>query len=79
MTLRWVAIASGQGGQRLDHARQVAASPHAGAWRRAVDEHEPDATTIARNRVAQPTLVAWQLDAYAAVATRLPPPVLVAG
>jgi len=79
MTVRWVAIASGQGGQRLEHASAVARSTHADAWRRAVGEWVPDALTIARNDIAQPTLVAWQLDACAAVAARLPPPVLVAG
>lgn len=79
MTVRWVAIASGQGGQRVEHARHVAASAQGDAWRHAVGERDPDAGTIADNRVAQPTLVAWQLDAHAAVATRLPPPVLVAG
>jgi [acyl-carrier-protein] S-malonyltransferase len=79
MTVRWVAIASGQGGQRFAHVGRVESSPLRGAWRRAIGERNVDAASIADNRIAQPTLVAWQLDAYAEVAARLPPPVLVAG
>jgi [acyl-carrier-protein] S-malonyltransferase len=79
MTVRWVAIASGQGGQRLEHIERVASSKFRDAWRRAIDERDVNETSVAENRVAQPSLVAWQLDAYADVAPRLPPPVLVAG
>lgn len=79
MTVRWVAIASGQGGQRVAHAQRVAASPLRDAWLRAIGGREPDDATLAVNRIAQPTLVAWQLDAWAGVAPRLPPPALVAG
>lgn len=79
MSVRWVAIASGQGGQRLQHVERVASSPFRDAWRRAIGECQVDEAAVADNRIAQPTLVAWQLDAYAAVAASLPPPVLVAG
>ena len=79
MTVRWVAIASGQGGQRLEHLERVATSTLKDAWRRAIGENEVDETAIADNRIAQPTLVAWQLDAYASGAPSLPPPVLIAG
>ena len=79
MTVRWVAIASGQGGQRLAHAQSVAASPLRDAWLHAIGGREPDEATLSVNRIAQPTLVAWQLHAWAGVAPLLPSPVLVAG
>ena len=87
MTVRWVAIASGQGGQRPEHAQRAAASALGDAWRRAVggavggeEGAEMESIhAIAANRVAQPTIAAWQLDAWSSLATRLPPPVLVAG
>lgn len=79
MSVRWVAIASGQGGQRLQHARQAASSRYRDSWQRAIGQREIDDYAIADNRIAQPTLVAWQLDAHAAVAAHLPQPVLVAG
>ncbi|MFO1303428.1 MAG: acyltransferase domain-containing protein [Burkholderiales bacterium] len=78
MTVRWVAIASGQGGQRLEHMQRVAASPLRTAWRSAVGDDVPG-ETIAANRIAQPTIVAWQLDAWSSLAPRLPAPVLLAG
>ena len=34
---------------------------------------------LTRNRVAQPTLCAWQLGAWRLLADALPPPVLIAG
>ena len=79
MTVRWVAIASGQGGQRLEHVERLAASSFQDAWRRAIGERELNEAAVSENRIAQPSLVAWQLDAYAAVAPKLPQPVLVAG
>lgn len=79
MTVRWVAIASGQGGQRSEHAQHVASSPLGEAWRLAVAGTGQDAATVAANRIAQPTVVAWQLDAWARIEPHLPPPVLVAG
>ena len=79
MTVRWVAIASGQGGQRQDHLRRLEASLLRDAWQRAMGGRRADAGALADNRIAQPTLVAWQLDAYGEVAARLPPPVLMAG
>jgi [acyl-carrier-protein] S-malonyltransferase len=79
MTVRWIAIASGQGGQRLEHVEHAAASRFRDAWSRAVAKRDVTEAAISENRLAQPSLVAWQLDAYAAVAPRLPPPVLVAG
>ncbi len=79
MTVRWVAIASGQGGQGPEHARHVDVSPLAAAWRHAIGEAMPDDSAMAGNRIAQPTIAAWQLHAFASVASRLPPPVLAAG
>jgi [acyl-carrier-protein] S-malonyltransferase len=79
MTVRWVAIASGQGAQRHEHLGRLDRSPLRDAWQRALGGRSADAGSLADNRVAQPTLVAWQLTAYGQVAPRLPPPVLVAG
>ena len=79
MTVRWVAIASGQGGQRLTHVERVAASSLREAWRRAVGDRDVTESDLAVNQFAQPSLVAWQCEAYALVASALPPPVLVAG
>jgi [acyl-carrier-protein] S-malonyltransferase len=79
MTVRWVAIASGQGGQRREHVEHAARSSLATAWRRAAGDRAQDEAAAADNRVVQPSIVAWQLDTYAAVAAALPPPVLVAG
>jgi len=79
VTVRWVAIASGQGGQRLPHIQHAARSTLAAAWRSAVGERDVDAESVAENRIAQPSLVAWQLDAYHSVAAHLPRPALVAG
>jgi [acyl-carrier-protein] S-malonyltransferase len=79
MTVRWVAMASGQGGQRREHLGRLDDSLLRDAWRRALGGCSADASSLAGNRVAQPTLVAWQLTAYGHVASQLPPPVLVAG
>lgn len=79
MSVRWIAIASGQGGQRIAHAGRVEGSPLHDAWRRALENRVVDDASLADNGIAQPTIVAWQLAAYAEVAARLPPPVLVAG
>jgi [acyl-carrier-protein] S-malonyltransferase len=79
VTVRWIAIASGQGGQRFEHVARVASSALRDAWRRAIGDGDVDDASLSENRIAQPTLVAWQLDAYASVAPQLPPPMLVAG
>ena len=84
--LRWVALFSGQGGQRAEHVSQMAStmSPElrdarqhalasAGAHVDALDD-----AALARNRVAQPSLVAYELAAFELVAANTPP-VLVAG
>ena len=84
--LRWVALFSGQGGQRAAHVADMSATLPAdlrAAWQRALGsagasiDHLDDAT-LARNRVAQPTLVAFELAAFARLAASAPP-VLVAG
>lgn len=85
--LKWVALWSGQGGQRVEHVerlRSVLAPDLREAWERAlVDAGAPagrlDEAAITRNRVAQPTLVAFQLAAWAALGRELPPPAVVAG
>ena len=85
--VKWVALFSGQGNQRAEHVRRLRASLQgelADAWQRALASIDIAAETLddralLRNRVAQPTLVAWQVSAYAAIANALPPPVLVAG
>ncbi|MFO1311280.1 MAG: acyltransferase domain-containing protein [Burkholderiales bacterium] len=79
MTVRWVAVASGQGGQQPGHAQRVATSPLGAAWRRATGSVVPGGADVAANRIAQPTIAAWQLDAFASLAPRVPAPVLVAG
>ena len=84
--LRWVALFSGQGSQRAEPVAQMSATLPADlrdAWQRALADagvsvdHLDDAT-LARNRVAQPTLVALELAAFARIAASAPP-VLVAG
>jgi len=84
--LRWVALFSGQGGQRAEPVAQMSATlpdELRDAWQRALADagvavdHLDDAT-LARNRVAQPTLVALELAAFARIAASAPP-VLVAG
>lgn len=85
--MRWVALFSGQGGQRAVHAHALAqhlADPLRAAWdvalaRAEVTSASLDDAALARNRVAQPTLAAWQVAAWAHVAADLPAPVLVAG
>lgn len=85
--VRWVALFSGQGGQRATHAHAMAQQlppPLLAAWqvalaRAGVTPATLDDGALARNRVAQPTLAAWQVAAWAQVAGDLPPPVLVAG
>lgn len=84
--LRWAALFSGQGGQRTEHAQHLRASlpdDLRAAWlaalaRAGVDADALDDRTLVRNRVAQPTLCAWQVGAWRTLAA-LPPPVLVAG
>jgi [acyl-carrier-protein] S-malonyltransferase len=68
-SLRWVALFSGQGGQRVEHAQRV---------RDMLPVPARDGDVV-RNRVAQPIVVAWQTFAYASVSAQLPPPSLVAG
>lgn len=85
--VRWVALFSGQGGQRIAHAHAMAQhlpAPLRAAWEGALARADAPGTALddaqlARNRVAQPTLAAWQVHAWAQVAAALPPPVLVAG
>lgn len=85
--MRWVALFSGQGGQRPAHAHAMArtlAAPLRLAWEAALARAEAsieglDEAALGRNRVAQPTLAAWQVNAWADLAPQLPPPVLVAG
>ena len=85
--MRWVALFSGQGGQRSEHAHQLRTclpDDLRGAWQRAlasagVSTDALDADTLMRNRVAQPTVVAWQVAAFARLAAVLRSPVLVAG
>jgi [acyl-carrier-protein] S-malonyltransferase len=68
-SVRWVAVFSGQGGQRVEHARSV----------RDMLPMEARDGDVACNRVAQPTVVAWQVSAYMRFASQLPAPALVAG
>jgi [acyl-carrier-protein] S-malonyltransferase len=85
--LKWAAVFSGQGGQRMVHVRRLrSALPDdlRSAWTAAlalagVRSADLDDATLTNNRVAQPTLCAWQVGAWDALATALPPPVLVAG
>lgn len=80
--MRWIALFSGQGGQRIEHARQLPAraSPQLlDAWRDALAGAPVDEDSLTRNRVAQPTLAAWQVASFATIAAELPPPVLIAG
>lgn len=80
--MRWVALFSGQGGQRIEHARQLPAllTPELkAAWRDALAGAQIDEQSLTHNRIAQPTLVAWQVASFAALATTLPSPALVAG
>ncbi|MEO8754161.1 MAG: acyltransferase domain-containing protein [Casimicrobiaceae bacterium] len=85
--MRWVALWSGQGGQRPEHVERMPLLPSdlRAAWEQALadagsaverlgNEHE-----LTRNSVAQPTLCAWQLGAWRALTAALPPPALVAG
>lgn len=84
--VRWVALFSGQGGQRIEHLapmRAMLSDDLQRAWQEAllaagVAPDALDDATLARNRVAQPTLVAYELAAFARVAADLPP-ALVAG
>jgi len=82
--VRWVALFSGQGGQRASHVAPMRAmlSPELHeAWMRALPgivADDLDDEALARNRVAQPTLVAFELAAFARIACDVPP-VLVAG
>ena len=86
--MTWVALFSGQGGQRAEHvARMVAtlAPDLRAAWQQALTkagsaiELVDNDAELTRNRIAQPTLCAWQLGAWRTLAEALPPPVLVAG
>jgi [acyl-carrier-protein] S-malonyltransferase len=85
--VRWVALFSGQGAQRVAHLQRVAyALPPdlREAWSAALadagaDPAHLDDATLTRNRVAQPTLCAWQVAAWRVLAVALPPPVRVAG
>ncbi|MEO8755751.1 MAG: acyltransferase domain-containing protein, partial [Casimicrobiaceae bacterium] len=85
--LRWVALFSGQGGQRTKYAQRLGTSlpdDLRTAWFDAlalagVAAASLDEATLIRNRVAQPTLCAWQVDTWRTLATALPPPALVAG
>lgn len=80
--MKWIALFSGQGGQRIEHARRLPAllsPPLLDAWRGALGGASVDEESLTHNRVAQPTLVAWQVASFAAIAAHLPPPVLVAG
>ena len=79
---------SGQGGQRTDHIARMGAmlAPDLrAAWEQALAdagstvERIDDDIQLTRNRVAQPTLCAWQSGAWRMLADALPPPVLVAG
>lgn len=84
--VRWVALFSGQGAQRTEHvAHWRAALPDdlRDAWQRAlasaaVSIDALDDAVLARNRVAQPTLVAFELATFERVAKQALP-VLVAG
>jgi [acyl-carrier-protein] S-malonyltransferase len=80
--VRWVALFSGQGGQ---HAATLPRLPGAlrDAWRRAIaaagaNPDDLDDAALARNRIAQPTIVAAALASFASVPADVPP-VLVAG
>lgn len=79
---------SGQGGQRSGHVERMAtrlAPDLRAAWQHALVQAGSDVSLIGdevelmRNRVAQPTLCAWQVDAWRMLAGALPPPALVAG
>lgn len=85
--LRWIALFSGQGGQRSAHAEALRAGLPADlreCWEAALGAADArndalDDAILARNRVAQPTIVAWQAMTSARLAQGLPPPVVVAG
>ena len=85
--VRWVALFSGQGAQRVAHLSRLAYALPADlrdAWAEALarvgaDAARLDDATLARNRVAQPTLCAWQVAAWRVLAAALPPAVRVAG
>jgi len=80
--VRWIALFSGQGGQRTEHVRALPGRLPPGLareWRAALGGSDVDDRTLMDNRVAQPTLAAWQVSAYAALAAALPAPALVAG
>jgi len=86
--VRWVALFSGQGGQRTDHIARMSAmlAPDLrAAWNQALAdagstvERLDDEAELTRNRVAQPTLCAWQLGAWRMLSAALPSPALVAG
>ena len=86
--VRWVALFSGQGGQRPEHVARMEAllAPDLrAAWQRALANAGSTVALVdndaelTRNRIAQPTLCAWQVDAWRRLAAALPPPVLVAG
>lgn len=80
--MRWVALFSGQGGQRIERARelpQLLSPALHEALRGALAGTPIDEGTLTRNRIAQPTLAAWQVAAFATIAAHLPAPALVAG
>ena len=86
--MRWVALFSGQGGQRPEHVARMEAelAPDLRvAWERALANAGTAVALVAndaeltRNRIAQPMLSAWQVDAWRRLSAALPPPVLVAG
>jgi len=79
--LRWIAVASGQGGQHVEHAQALRAaisSDLRDAWRSALapcgaEIGELDPAALVRNCVAQPTVAAFQVTAFARLAAALPP------
>ncbi len=86
--MRWVALWSGQGGQRVEHVERMAlALPPdlRAAWDQSLAragsavERIDNGHELTRNSIAQPTLCAWQLGAWRVLAAALPPPALVAG
>jgi [acyl-carrier-protein] S-malonyltransferase len=86
--VRWVALWSGQGGQRPEHVERMPLllpPDLRAAWEQALAdagsavERIGNEGELTRNSVAQPTLCAWQLGAWRALTAALPPPALVAG
>ena len=86
--MRWIALWSGQGGQRREHVERMPLllpPDLRAAWEQALAnagcavERIGNEGELTRNSVAQPTLCAWQLGAWRMLTATLPPPVLVAG